>query len=277
MAIFSPNIRLSKVDLPTLGRPTMATYPERNGFVASRLLLFSGSVISFDRITEYYGRRDSGFKMAIIHLRQARAQASLKLTPLMKKRLTRRAADMIENALPYFPELSGKLVTVGYTRKHLGSATVTYRKGDISRLVIRLRVRKLTYQTLGHELTHLIQGLAHAERLETDVAAGRGSIPSGEKPCDIWTLARHELFCDDAPTYLRLPRIIRASWPDYAAAVRLLCLTAIDKRTSYRRYIQWLEAEIQKLAQAPREKNPAPQQLDLFSSNPPPAPPHAHG
>lgn len=192
----------------------------------------------------------------------------------MKKRLTRRAEEMIESSLPHFPELNGKIITVGYTRKHLGSATVAYREGVVSRLVIRLKVRKLTYQTIGHELTHLIQGLAHAERARAR-SADRAKIPSGEKPCDIWTLARHELFCDDAPTYLRLPRALRESWPDYAAAVRALCMTAIDKRMSYRRYIHWLEAEIRKLAKAPLRENPIHQQLDLFLPNPSVAPPLA--
>src|SRR5947208_7888481 len=81
----------------------------------------------------------------------------VRFTPLMKPRLTRRAREMIERSLPHFPELQGKTITVGYTRKHLGSATVIYRRGSISALVIRLKVRKLNYQTIGHELIHLVQ------------------------------------------------------------------------------------------------------------------------
>lgn len=195
-------------------------------------------------------------------LRETRAPGSFKLTALMRKRLTRRAQEMIESALPHFPELNGQIITVGYTRKHLGSATVTYRKGVISGLAIRLKVRKLTYQTIGHELTHLLQGLAHAERSRTR-SADPAKIPSGEKQCDIWTLARHELFCDDAPTYLRLPRLMRESWPAYAAPVRALCIRAIDKRKSHRRYIQWLEAEIRALAITPPRATPH-QQLELL-------------
>lgn len=167
---------------------------------------------------------------------------------------------MIENSLAHFPELNGKMITVGYTRKHLGSATVTYRKGVIAGLAIRLKVRKLTYQTIGHELTHLLQGLSHAERERSPDPA---KIPSGEKQCDIWTLARHELFCDDAPTYLRLPRVMRESWQTYAASVRAACLRAIDKRTTHRRYIQWLEAEIRALAKTPPQAVSAPRQLEL--------------
>ncbi|MGE5306469.1 MAG: hypothetical protein ACM3TN_24425 [Alphaproteobacteria bacterium] len=180
----------------------------------------------------------------------------------MRKRLTRRAQEMIENSLRHFPELNGHIITVGYTRKHLGSATVIYRKGVISGLAIRLKVRKLTYQTIGHELTHLLQGLAHARRSSARFADPE-KLPSGEKQCDIWTLARHELFCDDAPTYLRMPRLMRDSWPAYAAAVRALCIRAIDKRKVHRHYIQWLEAEIRALAHTPLTDVPPHQQLEL--------------
>jgi hypothetical protein len=170
----------------------------------------------------------------------------LAFTPQMKKRLTRRAQAMIERALPYFPELRGRTITVGYTRAHLGSASVSYRSGQVSRLIIRLKIRKLTFQTIGHELTHLVQGLTHGDRRSAS-RSEKKSIPGGEKQCDIWTLARDPLFCDDPPTYLRLPRALRDSWPDHADDVRKLCITAIEKRRDYRRYIRWLEAEIGKL------------------------------
>jgi hypothetical protein len=183
-------------------------------------------------------------------------------TPLMKKRLTRRAQEMIERTLPYFPELSGKTITVGYTRKHLGSATIIYHRGAVSRLVIRLKVRKLTYQTIGHELTHLVQGLSRGDRRSRSSLHAK-HIPSGEKQCDIWTLARHELFCDDAPTYLRLPRVMRERWINYAKEARQLCIAAIEKRSSFRLYIRWLEAEIRKLAQTPLPEKSEPKQLSL--------------
>ena len=54
----------------------------------------------------------------------------IRLTPQMKQRLTRRLDEMIERALQLFPELQDTTITVGYTRKHLGSATVIYRKGE---------------------------------------------------------------------------------------------------------------------------------------------------
>ena len=86
----------------------------------------------------------------------------------MKKRLTRRAQEMIARSLPHFPELNGIMITLGYTRRHLGSASIIYRGGQIARLIIRLKVRKLSYQTIGHELTHLVQALARRDRSDQD-------------------------------------------------------------------------------------------------------------
>ncbi|MSP38321.1 MAG: hypothetical protein EXR70_07510 [Deltaproteobacteria bacterium] len=187
----------------------------------------------------------------------------LKFTPLMKQRLNRRAAEMIEQTLRYFPELKDQTITIGYTRKHLGSATVVYRKGIISRLIIRFKVCKLTYQTIGHELTHLIQGLGRGN-LTAPRDADPDRIPSGETQCDIWTLARDPLFLDDPPTYIKMPRMMRERWPDYAESVRDLCIAAIDKRHTQRQYIRWLEQEIRELAKAPkREKTTGPAQLFL--------------
>lgn len=187
----------------------------------------------------------------------------LKFTPLMKQRLTRRASEMIERSLRYFPELKDSTITVGYTRKHLGSATVIYRKGIISRLIIRFKVRKLTYQTIGHELTHLIQGLGRGN-LTAPRAIDPDRIPSGETQCDIWTLARDPLFCDDPPTYIKMPRMMRERWPDYTESVRELCIAAIDKRHTQRQYIRWLEQEIRQLAKAPKRlKSTGPAQLFL--------------
>lgn len=167
----------------------------------------------------------------------------------MKRRLTRRAQEMIDRSLLLFPELCGAAITVGYTRKHLGSATVIHRKGKIFRLIIRLRVRKVTYQTIGHELTHLVQGLAHGGRAP---AADLAKVPAGEQQCDIWTLARHPLFCDDPPTYIKLPREVRENWAEYAPRVRELCIAAIEKRRTHRLYIRWLESELERLARVPQ-------------------------
>ncbi len=177
-------------------------------------------------------------------------------TRRMKRRLTRRAVIMLELALRQFPELDGKTVTIGYTRAHLGSALLPRRPTPESRLTIRLRVRHLTYNTIGHELTHLVQGLSRQ-------SAGTARIPEGEKQCDVWTLARSGLFCDAAPSYLRLPRAVRENWPKYASSVRALCVAAIEKRKSYRFYLRWLEAQIKQLAGRPLRKSRERKQMAL--------------
>jgi len=175
----------------------------------------------------------------------------------MKKRLTRRTHVMLQASRRLFPELQGKVITVGYTRAHLGSALIPR---DIeAELTIRLKVRKLSYNTIGHELTHLVQGLSHLDFSEIGER-----IPSGEKQCDIWTLARSELFCDEAPTYLKLPPVIRANWPQYARSVRTLCIVAIEKRVTFRLYISWLEEQIHQLARQRLEKFDKAVQMQLF-------------
>jgi hypothetical protein len=180
----------------------------------------------------------------------------------MKQRLTRRTLAMLQRSLIHFPELKEATITVGYTRKHLGSATVIYRSGALVSLIIRLRARKVTYQTIGHELTHLIQGLAYGDRTGAR-SVDPEKIPSGEKQCDIWTLARDLLFCDDAPTYIKMPRLIRERWADYALSVRDLCIAAIEKRHIHRQYIRWLEDEISKLPRALSQEKIATAQMTL--------------
>ncbi|MGH7769354.1 MAG: hypothetical protein ACREQP_18060, partial [Candidatus Binatia bacterium] len=150
-------------------------------------------------------------------------------TPRMKKRLSRRVIDMLQNALLRFPELQGTKITVGYTSAHLGSALVPLRPEAAEKLTIRLKVKTLTYNTIGHEMTHLLQGLSKIHWKEKKVGKDE-TIPYGEKQCDIWTLARSKLFCDDAPTYIRLPRAVRGDWPVYAQSVRRLCIAALEKR-----------------------------------------------
>jgi hypothetical protein len=180
----------------------------------------------------------------------------------MKKQISRRALKMLDKALRRFPELQSRKITVGYTSAHLGSAVVPLSAGAAAKLTIRLKVRKLTYNTIGHELTHLLQGLSRV-RLNRDKREADGRIPGGEKQCDIWTLARSSLFCDDAPTYIRLPRSVRENWPVYARSVRRLCIAALEKRKTYRLYMSWLESRIKDLARRPVGTPKAGEQLGL--------------
>ncbi len=80
----------------------------------------------------------------------------------------------------------------------------------------------------------------------------------GEVQCDIWTLARSELFLDEMPSYLDVHPCTEESWKYHARAVRELCIRAIEVRTLNRRYIVWLKNML-------RHHFTGPVQLDLFN------------
>ena len=182
-------------------------------------------------------------------------------TPQMEKRITRRAVRMLKQSLGQFPELRNLDVRVGHTKTKLGVAFIPTRLR--LPLYIRLRVRGLTYNTIGHELTHLLQGLTKLPPPEGTPAWEL--LPGGETQCDIWTLARSELFCDDAPTYLRMPRAVRENWRQYAGWVRFLCVEAIRERPRHRTYIRWLESRIAELPErVPMLRRDPPEQLSLL-------------
>jgi len=91
-------------------------------------------------------------------------------------------------------------------------------------------VETLKFYSIGHELTHFIQAIAN--------------IPSGEKQCDMWTIARSELFLDKPPRYIDIPISIRKDWDSYKSKVRGLCIEAIEIRKNKVRYIQWMEGKV---------------------------------
>ena len=149
-------------------------------------------------------------------------------TRTMQGKKTRRLETMLQGAIRHFPELQGESISVGYTKR--------YGESDIRRLLIRLNPRRLSYYVIGHELTHLVQGMK--DRL------GENAIPNGEIACDIWTIARSELFLDEPPGYLDVGRYVLLNWTAHRERVRSLCIKAIEKRKARRTYIQWLTNEL---------------------------------
>jgi hypothetical protein len=133
---------------------------------------------------------------------------------------------MIQKSLQHFPELAGNELKVGLTRSYLGTAT----RGDNK---INLNPRNLSYNTIGHELMHLVQGI--------------GDIPQGEKSCDVFTIARGSLFLDRPPTYIRIPKRIKDNWETYREEIHRLCVGSLELRKKRKRYMVWLEREIKKL------------------------------
>jgi hypothetical protein len=165
----------------------------------------------------------------------------------LRKVLSPELETRLEHSLTAFPELAAHAITVGLTKTCAGTAEAPH-------MLIRLNVRRHTsvsYFTIGHELTHLLQ------------SAGLRVVPDGEIQCDVWTLAKSELFLDDYPTYLCRGLWSRSNWPDHARAVRALCIQAIEMRRTNRRYLVWLNAAIEQL---PRRKSPLRRLSELFTS-----------
>ena len=158
----------------------------------------------------------------------------VRLSRPMEKEMTSDLMRRIERALREFPELSKHTITIGVNRSDdlHGSA-------DSRNMLIRLNPRLkggVSYATIGHELTHLLQ------------KPGRvGIVPYGEEQCDIWTIARSDLFLDDVPFYLCSDLWKKKTWPVHANNVRALCLEAIRVRKTNRRYKVWLEESIREL------------------------------
>lgn len=152
--------------------------------------------------------------------------------PLSKKKGQRRLFEKMDQARDLFPELVGRTITVGVSMRSDGLACT-------EAWSIWFRSRNVSYYVIGHELTHLLQG-------------GRG-VPEGERSCDIFTLARSDLFCDQAPTYLKLPSsvVTHNGWVRIGRRYMLhhLAKEAVEEKGGGRRnYIKWFEAEVERFA-----------------------------
>lgn len=162
-----------------------------------------------------------------------------RLTAPLSAVISADARCRIGRALDEFPELGDRTITVGLTSAK-GIEGLAWPKEMFVRLNVR---RRLSYFTIGHELTHLLQ------------RPGLGIVPAGEVQCDIWTLARSELFLDAKPSYLEVACRSR-EWPRHAVAVRQLCQQAVQVRPQNRRYILWLRSQLQAHFERPRSSLP---------------------
>lgn len=141
--------------------------------------------------------------------------------------------SMTLECLKEFPELHPKVIKFSYTSNFACAMTLkatedTYNIGYNPN-------ESLYYGVLGHELMHFAQLY--------------GKIPHGEKSCDVFTMARSELFMDHPPCYLIKGNEVYDNWSKYAADVRQLCIQAIEVRKTNKQYIKWVTKEIRKLVQ----------------------------
>lgn len=172
------------------------------------------------------------------------------LTPQLKSRLTTKVRyDLdrkLRTVLELFPELEAERIEVGlFTMPFTSMCAKTDMKDRI-----KLGYHPgypITYYVLGHELTHFVQ---HLDEEETGI-----KIPYGEAQCDVWTIARDELFLDAPPHYLHLSRGVSGNWALCAHQVRRLCIDAINAREKGRRhYLRSLECELLKLTNMQEQK-----------------------
>lgn len=142
-----------------------------------------------------------------------------------------RILRMVRIALGYFPELDGTRIRIGVARGAHGYAS-------LDEPAIWLNPRGLCYQTIAHELVHLLQA--------------RGLVPGGERSCDVYSLARDRFLVDAAPVYLEIPDALTTPGGGLRdGAARLLHTTAREairrREAGERRYIVWFEKALASL------------------------------
>jgi hypothetical protein len=135
---------------------------------------------------------------------------------------------MVLFALRYFPEVDARELRVGITRGADGYAS-------LESPMIWLNPRGLCYQTIAHELVHLLQG--------------QGLVPMGERSCDVYSLARDRILVDAAPVYLKIPDALstpKGGLKDGAAfLLHSTARQAIRRRAAgERQYIRWFEKQL---------------------------------
>jgi Zn-dependent peptidase ImmA (M78 family) len=102
-----------------------------------------------------------------------------------------------------------------------------------------------SYHTLAHEFVHLLQGSYN--------------IPTGEKSCDVYAMARHWTLNDAQPYYVRVPTVFLSAdgmiRPECARLIFTVARQSIEKRNSgLRNYIAYFEKTLKALKQRPPQE-----------------------
>ena len=128
----------------------------------------------------------------------------------------------------FFPEFGELTIRVGLTKVASGMAVPGGNE-------IWFNPNEISYHAISHEFIHLLQG--------------RYGIPTGERSCDLFSMARHWTLNDMAPYYVRIPRHFFDTRGHTAPAhARLLyavaCRSLELKRNGVRNYIAYFERTI---------------------------------
>jgi len=139
----------------------------------------------------------------------------------------------LKKVLQYFPELWDNTIKVGYTSTNIGKYISSKEDDDISYLRL---YKGVSLHTIAHELMHSVQYMVE-------------DIPLGERPCELWTLAREPSILDKPPmSYLLVPYKVKNDWNRWKIDVHQIADKAIQERKEGRRcYIKWFEDKLKEL------------------------------
>jgi hypothetical protein len=156
---------------------------------------------------------------------EKRPAGFLATRPLLKHRSCNTVLKKLAYVRRFFPELGEKTIRVGLTRVASGMAV----PGGYE---IWLNPSQISYHAIAHEFIHLLQG--------------EYGIPTGERSCDLYSMARHWTLNDTAPYYVRIPRRFLDATdniqPTYARLVYAVAKRAIELRQNgMRKYIAHFE------------------------------------
>ncbi len=161
----------------------------------------------------------------IAELPRFRPTRRLERSPHLDRLLT--AARRVGEA---FPELAGREVRLDLLSSASRYRGLTFPLERPPRVAVRPHTRTplALHATLAHEFVHLLQ-------------PPHGTIPGGERSCDLYALARVGSRFPHPPAYLRLPRGLAREWAGWAARAELLAQESLRRREAgERRYIvEW--------------------------------------
>ena len=145
--------------------------------------------------------------------------------PLLKHPRSRGVLKRLSYVRRFFPEFGEQTIRVGLTRVASGMALPGGHE-------IWFNPSHISYHAIAHEFVHLLQG--------------QYGIPSGERSCDLFSLARHWTLNDTAPYYVRVPRHFLDGeanvQPPYARLICAVARRAIElKQRGLRNYIAYFE------------------------------------
>ena len=155
--------------------------------------------------------------------------------PLLKHRMLDGLLRKLFYVRRFFPELDGTTIRVGLTRVASGMAVPGGNE-------LWVNPAQTSHHTLAHEFVHLLQG-TH-------------DIPTGEKSCDVYAMARHWTLNDTQPYYVKVPVTYLTTdgrvKPECAMLIFLTARQAIEKRNSgMRNYIAYFEKTLRDQKQRP--------------------------